>query len=161
MKLRTLVAGSLVALAAALPVAQSKVDAGINDKIRQEEKQNSQIMRTMHFLTDVYGPRLTGSPNHKAAAEWAAKQMTEWGFVNANLEPWAFGHPGWANERVEAHIVSPMKAALVVQPLAWTPGTRGSVTANAFHLIAPATPTQADLTAYLDGVTGKVAGAIR
>jgi hypothetical protein len=42
----------------------------INEKIRKEEAANSQIMRTMHFLTDVYGPRLTGSPNHKAAAEW-------------------------------------------------------------------------------------------
>ena len=37
----------------------------------------------MHFLTDVYGPRLTGSPNHKAAAEWAVKQMTEWGLRTA------------------------------------------------------------------------------
>ena len=40
---------------------------------------NSQIMRTLHYLTDIYGPRLTGSPNHKAAAEWAVKQMTELG----------------------------------------------------------------------------------
>jgi hypothetical protein len=179
MKYRTFIAAGLVALAAALPIAQSKTDPGINDKIRQEEKQNSQIMRTMHFLTDVYGPRLTGSPNHKAAAEWAAKQMTEWGFVNAHLEPWDFGHPGWANEHVEAHIVSPMKAALVVQPLAWTPGTKGPVTAKAFNLIAPQGPeipqaegargggrgpqrqgpTQAELTAYLDSIKSKVAGA--
>ena len=141
--------------------------------------EHSQIMRTMHFLADVYGPRLTGSPNHKAAAEWAAKQMTEWGFVNAHLEPWEFGHPGWANEHVEAHIVSPMKAPLVVQPLAWTPGTAGTVTAKAFNLVAPQGPevpqaegargggrgpqrlgpTQAELTAYLDSIKGQVAGA--
>jgi hypothetical protein len=179
MKYRTFLAGSLVAIAAALPIAQSALDPSINDKIRQEETQHSQIMRTMHFLTDVYGPRLTGSPNHKAAAEWAAKQMTEWGFVNAHLEPWEFGHPGWANEHVEAHIVSPMKAALVVQPLAWTPGTKGSVTAKAFNLVAPQGPelpqaegargggrgpqrqgpTQAELTAYFDSIKDKVAGA--
>lgn len=179
MKHRTFLAGSLVALAAALPIAQAKLDPTINDKIRQEENSHSQIMRTMHFLSDVYGPRLTGSPNHKAAAEWAAKQMTEWGFVNAHLEPWDFGHPGWANEHVEAHIVSPMKAALVVQPLAWTPGTKGTVTAKAFNLVAPQGPevaqpegargggrgpqrlgpTQAELTTYLDGIKDKVAGA--
>ena len=136
-------------------------------------------MRTMHFLADVYGPRLTGSPNHKAAAEWAAKQMTDWGFVNAHLEAWDFGHPGWTNEIVQARIVSPMKAALVVQPLAWTPGTSGPVTAKAFNLIAPQGPevpqadgargggrgpqrqgpTQAELTAYLDGIKAKVNGA--
>jgi carboxypeptidase Q len=173
------VAGILVALAAALPIAQSPLDPGINDKIREEENQRSQIMRTLHFLTDVYGPRLTGSPNHKAAAEWAAKQMTDWGFVNAHLEPWDFGHPGWTNEIVEARIVSPMKAALVVQPLAWTPGTAGPVTAPAFNLVPPQGPevpqtpgargggrgpqrlgpTQAELTAYLDSVKDKVRGA--
>jgi carboxypeptidase Q len=176
MKYRLFLAGSLVAFTAALPIAQATLDPAINDKIGQEETQHSQIMRTMHFLTDVYGPRLTGSPNHKAATEWAAKQMTEWGFVNAHLEPWDFGHPGWSNELVEAHIVSPMKAALVVQPLAWTPGTKGSVTGPAFNLVAPQGPevpgaaggrgpqrlgpTQAELTAYLDSVKAKVTGAI-
>jgi hypothetical protein len=179
MKYRTFAAAALVALAAALPIAQSRIDSSINDKIRQEEEARSQIMRTMHFLADVYGPRLTGSPNHKAAAEWAVKQMTEWGFVNAHLEPWDFGHPGWTNELVEAHIVSPMKAALVVQPLAWTPGTNGPVTAKAFNLVVPQGPevpqaagargggrgpqrlgpTQAELTAYLDGMKDKVKGA--
>ncbi len=179
MKYRLFAAGSLVALAAALPIAQSKLDPTINDKIRQEETQHSQIMRTMHFLTDVYGPRLTGSPNHKAAADWAVKQMTQWGFVNAHLEPWDFGHPGWSNEIVQARIVSPMKAALIVQPLAWTTSTKGPVTAPAFNLIAPQGPeipqvegargggrgpqrqgpTQAELTAYLDGVKDKVKGA--
>ena len=173
MKYTTFIAGILVAVAAAMPVAQSTLDPQINDKIRQEETKNSQIMRTMHFLSDVYGPRLTGSPNHKAAAEWAAKQMTEWGFANAHLEPWEWGHPGWANEFTEAHIESPMKAALVVQPLAWSPGTNGRVTAKAIHLITPQGPeiagvggrgpqrqgpTQAELTAYLDTLKGKVTG---
>ena len=179
MRYRTFAAACLIATAAALPMAQSKADPQINDKIRQEESANSQVMRTMHFLADVYGPRLTGSPNHKAAAEWAVKRMTEWGFTNAHLEPWEFGHPGWANEHVEAHIVSPMHAALVVQPLAWTPGTAGTVTAPAFNLVAPQGPevpqadgargggrgpqrlgpTQGELTAYLDGIKSRVAGA--
>jgi hypothetical protein len=179
MKYRTFLAGSLVAIVAALPIAQAKLDPSINDKIRQEETQRSQIMRTMHFLTDVYGPRLTGSPNHEAAAKWAANQMTQWGFVNAHLEPWDFGHPGWSNEIVQARIVSPMKAALVVQPLAWTPSTKGPVTAPAFNLITPQGPevpqaegargggrgpqrlgpTQAELTAYLDSVKDRVKGA--
>ena len=52
----------------------------------------------MHYLTDVYGPRLTGSPNLKAAGEWAIKEMASWGFVNGRLEPWDFGRPGWVNE---------------------------------------------------------------
>ena len=56
-----------------------KVNSDINWKIRQEETENSQVMRTLHYLTDVYGPRLTGSPNWKKAGEWAVRQMEEWG----------------------------------------------------------------------------------
>ena len=52
-------------------LAQTQADKDLLDRIRKEEKDNSQIMRTMHMLADVYGPRLTGSPNHKRAAEWA------------------------------------------------------------------------------------------
>jgi len=87
-------AAVLFALFAPL-AAQPRMDAGINAKIRQEENTHSQIMKTLHVLTDVYGPRVTGSPNLKAAGEWAIKQMQSWGFTNGHLEPWDFGHPGW------------------------------------------------------------------
>ena len=99
MKYRTFAVALLTAVAAAVPLAQSAIDPSINDKIRKEEADHSQVMRTQHFLTDVYGPRLTGSPNHKAAAEWAVKTMTEWGMTNGKLEPWDWNHPGWV-ERV-------------------------------------------------------------
>jgi hypothetical protein len=134
--------------------------ADINARIREEGLKNSRIMRVMHFLTDVYGPRLTGSPNHKAAAEWAVKEMQSWGFENVHLEPWNFGHPGWLNERLTAHIVSPVKDSLVCEALAWTPGTNGAVTAQAFLMILPDKPTQEELTAYFDSVREKVKGRI-
>src|SRR5256885_8576359 len=140
--------------------AQDKIDPAINDKIRQEEEKHSQIIRTLHFLTDVYGPRLTGSPNLKAAGEWAIKQMTAWGFENGHLEAWDFGHPGWANERLTAHIISPVKEPLVCEALAWTPGTNGPLTAQAYQMIWPDNPTQEELTTYLNGVREKVKGKI-
>src|SRR5215218_3291881 len=111
--------------------AQTAAPADINAAIRKEGMENSKIMNTMHYLTDLYGPRLTGSPNHKAAAEWAVKQMTEWGFENGHLEPWDFGHPGWANERFSGFIVSPVQDSLVGEVLAWTPSTKGAVTGEA------------------------------
>src|SRR5688572_21143265 len=98
-------------------------DADILARIRKEGMDNSQIMRTMHYLTDVYGPRLTGSPNHKAAAEWTVMQMIEWGLTNGRLEPWDFGHPGWLNERFSGFITSPVMDSLVGEVLAWTPST--------------------------------------
>ena len=75
---RRIVALSLILSTLVVPVAAQNGDADLLNKIRKEAMQNSQIMKTMHMLTDVYGPRLTGSPNHKAAAEWAIKQMTAW-----------------------------------------------------------------------------------
>jgi hypothetical protein len=175
-----------VAAAAALSLstlgAQERIDTEINAKIRAEGMDRSQILRTMHHLTDVYGPRLTGSPNHKAAAEWAVKQMTGWGFENGHLEPWDFGHPGWLNERLSAHIVSPVRDHLVAEALAWTNGTNGPVTAEVFHLVPPEGPpapqrgggrggrggggparlgpTQEELTAYLEGIRSTVRGRI-
>ena len=137
-------------------VAQDAAD--INAKIRKEEADNSQIMRTMHFLTDVYGPRLTGSPNLKAAGEWAIKQMTAWGFENGHLEPWDFGHPGWGNERFSGFITSPVKDTLTCEVLAWTPGTNGPVTAKAYQMILPEKPTQDEFTAYLATQKDKVKG---
>src|SRR6266508_6196866 len=117
--------------------AQEELNADINAKIRQEEAAHSQIMRTLHVLTDVYGPRVTGSPSHKAAAEWAIKQMETWGFTSGHLEPWDFGHPGWVNERFSAHITAPVKDQLTCEVVAWTPGTNGPVSAHAYHLITP------------------------
>ncbi len=136
--------------------AQPALD--INERIRKEGMDNSQIMKTLHVFTDVYGPRLTGSPNLKAAGEWAAKQMTSWGFQNAALEPWDFGHPGWVNERAAGFITSPVQDSLVFEVLAWTPGTKGVVSGSAFQMILPVRPTQAELTAYFENIKDKVRG---
>src|SRR5262245_14870616 len=152
----------LAVLAAALvPLqAQEKINADINAKIRQEEGARSQIMRTLHFLTDVYGPRVTGSPNHKAAAEWAIKTMESWGFTNGHLEPWDFGHPGWVNERFTGHITSPVKDQLTAEVVAWTPSTNGTLTAQAYNMIPPERPTPAELDAFFASVKDKVKGRI-
>src|SRR5260370_1212363 len=126
---RRAVALGLIGLLICLPLF-AQTDKDLLVRIRQEETNNSQIMKTEHMLTDVYGPRLTGSPNHKAAAEWAIKQMTAWGLANAHLEPWDFGHVGWLNERLTAHMISPIKDVLTCEVLAWTPSTRALVRAN-------------------------------
>jgi hypothetical protein len=95
-------AGALVVLMAAPAslVAQEKIDEAGIEKIKAEGLQRSQVMETASWLTDVFGARLTGSPNIKAAGEWAAKKLTEWGMVNAKLEPWGYFGRGWTNERL-------------------------------------------------------------
>jgi carboxypeptidase Q len=158
--LRTRALIMVCALMAGYTPALAQDAADINAKIRKEETENSQVMRTMHFLTDVYGPRLTGSPNLKAAGEWAIKQMTAWGFENGHLEPWDFGHPGWANERFSGFINSPVKDTLTCEVLSWTPGTNGPVTAKAHQMTLPEKPTQEEFTAYLATQKDKVKGKI-
>jgi hypothetical protein len=156
--IRVLAFAMSIALVAAQ--AQSTPDPDINKKIRAEENDHSQIMHTMHFLTDIYGPRLTGSPNHKAAADWAIRQMKDWGLENAHLEPWDFGHPGWMNGRASGYIIAPIKDQLTFKVLAWTPGTKGTVTASVFQLVPPEKPKKEDLTAYLDLIKDKIKGKI-
>jgi hypothetical protein len=150
----------LAALSLTTPAAQEKVDSDIQWKIRREATDRSQIMRTLHFLTDVYGPRLTGSPNLKAAQDWLVKETTAWGLKNAHLEPWNLGHPGWANERLSVFLTSPVKDSLVAEALAWTPGTSGPVTAQTVQISLPQSPTKEVLQKFFDDNRAKVKGKI-
>ncbi|MEE2636831.1 MAG: M20/M25/M40 family metallo-hydrolase [Acidobacteriota bacterium] len=140
--------------------AQEHIDTEMNWRIRREATTNSQIMSTLHKLTDVYGPRLTGSPNLRAAGEWAIEQLQAWGLTNGHLEPFEFGHPGWSNERLSVHVVSPVTDALVVEALAWTPGTAGLVRAPVYHFTVPERPTASQLDAHLESVRAHIAGAV-
>jgi len=152
-----------VLLAAVLIAPARAGDATVGDvlwQIRREGTERSQVMQTLHVLTDVYGPRLTGSPNLKAAGEWARQQLEAWGLVNARLEPWDFGHPGWTNERFSAHLVAPVRDALVGEVLAWTPSTSGPVRAEVVQLELPETPTAEELTRTLEAAAERVRGRI-
>jgi carboxypeptidase Q len=143
---------------ACLMLAQSANDS-VNARIRQEEAEHSQIMHTLHVLTDRYGPRLTGSPNHENAAKWVVRQMTEWGFKNAHLEPWDFGHPGWLNESAVGQMIAPAHANLKFEVLSWTPSTNGPVTASAIELIPPQGPVPAPSADAAAGGRGGRGGA--
>ncbi len=136
------------------------MDADITWKIRREASEHSQVMRTLHMLSDVYGPRLTGSPNLKNAQDWVVQQATSWGLANAHTEPWDFAHDGWSNERVAVHVVSPVKDSLVAEALAWTPGTSGPVTARTVQIELPVRPTREDLAAFFERTRTVVAGKI-
>src|SRR5580692_12052176 len=115
-------------------LAQEKVDEATSARLRSEELEHSKIMHTLHMLTDRYGPRVTGTPNHEAAAKWVMSEMTRWGMKNAHLEAWDFGHPGWANDRAWAFITAPVKENLHFEVLAWTASTNGTVAASTIQL---------------------------
>jgi carboxypeptidase Q len=140
-------------LLAAMPMtAQAPGISEMYALIRAEETNNSKIMWIIHEIADVYGPRVTGTPNLKAADDWAVKTMTSWGLANTHLEPWTFQPPsaatpvpGWENTELLADAVTPFHGQLMVMPLAWTPSTSGVVTAQVVMLQPPglAPPTGA------------------
>jgi carboxypeptidase Q len=160
MLMRVAVCVAALGLSGAVVVAQERLDTSTNWRIRQEATANSEVMLTVHKLTDVYGPRLTGSPNLEAAGRWAIEQMEAWGLTNGRLEPFDFGHPGWSNERLSAHLVSPVTDALVVEALAWTPGTNGPLRAEVVQVTVPDSPTSDALEAHLRGLRDDVQGKV-
>lgn len=152
-------------------IAQETPNAEINAAIRKEAMENSKAMRVIHYFTDVYGPRLTGSPNYTDAAKWAAREMLSWGFNKAELEAFDFGHPGWVNERNIGLMQKPVQDTLTYEVLAWTPSTKGVIISEPVSLVIPQfpaaanprimqNPTQEELTAYFESVRSAVNGKI-
>lgn len=150
-----------VALALAFTLAAPAAHAQtVEQRIYAEGTARSGVMRHLHVLTDVHGARLTGSPSLKAAGEWALTTMQGWGMTNPTRFPWSWGHAGWENDYLAAHVVAPYRTALVAEALGWTPSTAGEVRGRAVRLVAPVNPTRAAMSAYEDSMRARVRGAI-
>lgn len=93
------------------------------DKIIDEGMNRSQVMQTLSYLTDVIGPRLTGSPGLKRANEWTRDTLAKWGMQNANLEAWGPFGRGWTLKKFTANVNGPTAFPLSAYPKAWSPGT--------------------------------------
>ncbi|HWZ56580.1 MAG TPA: M20/M25/M40 family metallo-hydrolase [Verrucomicrobiae bacterium] len=131
-----LAAAALVATLACGALAQTDPlapDPAVVSRFQDEESQHSQIMEVMGYLTDVYGPRLTNSPNLREAADYTAKTLNSWGLSNLHEESWGPFGRGWSNELLEANEIAPRHFPLIAYPKAWTPGTNGPVTAGAIY----------------------------
>jgi hypothetical protein len=136
------------------------IDADMNTRIRSEGIDRSKIMWIEHYLTDVYGPRPTGSPNHLAAANWALNTMTAWGMRNTHLEPFTWRGIGWLPGRASGFITSPVKAGLKFEAIPWSPSTKGTIAGEVLQIVAPQNPTEAELTALLTDFAPRMKGAI-
>jgi hypothetical protein len=101
-----------------------KVDMGTIEKLRDEGLNRSHIPEDARYLTDVIGPRLTGSRAMKHANEWVAQKMREYGLENVHLESWKFGR-GWEEVSYCGRMAEPFIRTLSGRPLAWTGSTKG------------------------------------
>jgi hypothetical protein len=109
------------------------VDLDMVTRIREEGFRRSQVMETAAELTDVFGPRLTNSPELRKASEWARDRLVQWGLENPRLEPWGPFGVGWSLERVSLHMTAPSVQPLLALPRAWSPGTNGVLRAHAVY----------------------------
>jgi carboxypeptidase Q len=143
----------LLFLLAPLLCAQEKVDLYTVNRIKAEEFQNSKVMENAFYLTDVYGPRLTGSPGLKAAAEWAVRRLAEWGIANPGLERWGPFGRGWTCVRFSAHQKEPQYSPLEGFARPWSPGTKGAVTGEPVLAVIK---TDADIEKFKGKLKGKI-----
>ena len=146
----------LLVLGSPLPITQAQtvepVDYAMIGKIREEGLQRSQVMDHISWLSDVYGPRLTGSPAIKQASQWAQKKFKEWGLANIHEEEWPFGK-GWSLVRFSAHMTEPQVSPLIGYPKSWTPGTNGLITADVVYVPIQ---TEADFQKYRGKLKDKI-----
>ncbi len=126
-------------------------DAQIVSAIRQEGFERSQAMETVSWLSDVFGPRVTGTPSIEAAKDWAAERMRRWG-LRVYEERFPYGR-GWSLERFHAHLVAPQTMPIIGYPRAWTTSTEGVVTAD---VVRVAISSRDDLEQYRGTLNGKI-----
>jgi carboxypeptidase Q len=129
-----------------------RLDYQMLGRIREEGMQRSQVMETISWLSDVKGPRLTGSPGFKAAGDWTIETLKKWGLSNVHYEPWAFGR-AWSLERFSAHMIEPQIQPLIGYPKAWSPGTNGVVQGEVVQVLIS---TPADFDKYRGKLKGKI-----
>jgi carboxypeptidase Q len=154
-------------LTMATAVLAQEADLGLVTRIKTEAFEKSQVMETLGYLTDVYGPRLTASPGFQRAADWAVKRLQGYGVENVRQEKWgAFGR-SWTLKQYSAEVLDPTYAALDAAPLAWSDATNGPVTGEI--LLAPfggarqpldPKKLEEDLDRYMAAWKGKLKGKV-
>lgn len=146
----------LLLLAALAAVAQFTPQAPTGDeterKILAEIKERSQLMDNLEYLTDVIGPRLTGTAKMKRANEWTLQRFKDYGLENAHLEAWTIGN-AWERRTARGRILEPTEHPLTLAAMGWTPGTNGVIRGSVVYVKAQ---KMEDLEAY----KGKLKGAI-
>ena len=128
-------------------------DTAMLNRIWLEGTNHSRVMEHLSWLTDVFGPRIPGSPAYMRAAEWAAKRFTELDLSGAVVEPAGELGLGWSYEYVSAHITAPSYMPILAYPRPWTGTTKGKITGSPVLAVIS---SKADMESF----KGKLKGAI-
>ena len=144
------VAALSVCAAVALPAQRLTVDTTGVAALIDQGMNHSEVMDNLAYLTDVIGPRLTGSPAARAANEWTRARFAAYGLA-AHLEAWNFGGT-WERGPMWVRMVAPRVHEVIGASWAWAPGTGGKTIRGPVVRIDA---TNADsLAAYRAKITG-------
>ncbi|MBK8506782.1 MAG: M20/M25/M40 family metallo-hydrolase [Saprospiraceae bacterium] len=132
--------------------AQENIDDSINQLIRKHGLEQGEVMEIASWITDVYGPRLTGSPMLDKATEWAVKTLEGMQMKNVHLEEWGPFGRGWQLDHFELHCTAPSYFPLIAYPKAWSPSTDGEISGEVIYLDAASSKS---LNQYKGKLKGK------
>ena len=132
-----------------------KIDTVAIARIKAEGFGHSQVMDIMSWLTDVYGPRLTGSPITKKAGDWTIAQFKAWGLANPHYESWGPFGRGWVNDRTYVQVTAPVAFPVIAYPGAWSDGTNGPVNTDVV-LVPSSIRTPAQFAPFRGKLKGKI-----
>jgi len=110
------------------------------ERIRREARERSAVSTYAFYLTDVHGPRLTGSPAFIKAATWASQTLRDIGLdsvqlLSATSPEWS--EPGWAYRRYAVRLVEPEFATLQAIPSPWSHPTPGRLVGEPMQFTTP------------------------
>jgi carboxypeptidase Q len=126
---RELLSIAVASVVAGSATAQEPVDLEVIGKIREEGFQRSQVMDIVWHMTDLLGPRVTGSQGMRDAQTWLVEKMRSMG-LSASIRPFGGPHVSWDNQYTSLHLIEPDYQPLIGYPYAFTQSTDGKVTAE-------------------------------
>jgi len=133
--------------------AQQPADLHSADtQIISEIRDGNQLMSNLEYLSDIIGPRLTGSGQQIAASKWAEQLFRNYGLTNVHQEKWTIKH-SWQRETARAKIVAPVSRNIAIVSAGWSSGTNGNVE-------GPLVYVNAASVAELQKYSGRLSGAI-
>src|SRR5262249_51876899 len=145
----------LVWLAAVIGILPSLANAQLSEDLNRVIDQglnHSQVMQIAEALMDGIGARMTNSPQMRQAEAWTQERFKSWGLKNVGRDGFACGR-GWTIVSSNVRMITPRVIQLTAIPVAWTPGTGGTLTAPI--IVAPMRRER-----DFDGWSGKLAGKI-
>ncbi len=158
---RTLILGSLctafalslsLAAPAYLPAQTFPTEDPVIKRLWALGMDSSRVQQLAQVFLDSLGPRLSGTPQQRAANDWVVKTYTDWGITarNEQVGTWR----GWRRGHSHIDLRTPRVRSLEGTMLAYSPGTGGQPV-EAEAIVLPRFADSAEFVRWLPQARGK------